>query len=181
MSSPTALRALYSPQVKIDWNRDNSYAGAADDVTADTAADPGVTIDAGRDGARALNPPKVPSASFELRNDHRRYSNEWAGSPVYQLVRAGAPIAITASYGTPRLYRSATAYRGNVPYRGVAVWDLAHVRLDEASQSAMLGQQRVKISALGASSTLVGKAVTIPLQVGITTDAAVGLVLDAAG
>jgi hypothetical protein len=177
----TPLPALYRPKVFVDWAADGTFTGPADDVTLDTAADPGIAIDAGRDGSRALNPPKVPSVSFELRNDHRRYSNEYAGSAAYQLVRPGTPISIVANYGESRAYRSATAYRADVPYRGVAVWTLARARLDEASQNAVLGQQRVRINGLGASSVLVGKAVTIPLQTAIRTDQAVALVLDAAG
>lgn len=177
----TALPALYAPKVEINWNGDGTFSGPADDVTADTAGDPGVTIDAGRDGSRALNPPKVPSVSFSLRNDHRKYSNEWAGSPVYQFVRPGTPLVVSAAYGAARLYRSATSYRASVPYRGIAQWTVARARIDETRQDAALGQQRLAVSALGASSTLVGKAVTIALQTAIRTDQAVALVLDAAG
>jgi hypothetical protein len=176
-----ALPALYSPRVQIDWNGDGAYAGPADDVTIDTAGEPGITIDAGRDGARALSPPKVPSASFELRNDHGRYSNERAASPVYQLVRPGTPVLISASYGAERRYRSATAYRSAVPYRGVGQWTLARTRIDQTTQTATLGSQRVAVATLGASSTLVGRSVTVPIQTAIRTDQAVSLILDAAG
>lgn len=175
------VRTVYAPKVEINWNGDGTFGGEADDVTADTAGDPGVTIDTGRDGSRALNPPKVPSVAFTLRNDHRRYSNEWAGSPVYQFVRPGAPVAISATYGTVRLYRAAVAYSAQALYRGAALWTMARARIDETHQDTAIGQQRLSVSALGASSTLVGKAVTIALQTAIRTDQAVALVLDAAG
>jgi hypothetical protein len=176
-----ALPAVYRPRVQIDWNGDGAYAGPADDVTLDTAGDPGVTIDAGRDGARALSPPKVPSASFELRNDHGKYSNERAASPVYQLVRPGTPVLISAAYGAERRYRSATAYRAGVPYRGLAAWTLARTRIDQTTQTATLGSQRVAVATLGASSTLVGTSVTVAVQTAIRTDQAVTMILDAAG
>lgn len=173
--------AFFRPKILVDWSRDGTFADAASDVTADAAGDPGLTIDAGRDGSRALSPPKVPSAVFELRNDHRRYSNEDAASPVYQRVRPGVPVAISASFGQARRYRSATAYRSSVSYRGISSWTLARTRIDEASQDAALGSQRVRISTLGLSSTLVGRSVTVPLQAAIRTDQAVSLILDAAG
>jgi len=176
------LPALYAPRVQVDWNNDGSFSGPADDVTLDTAGDPGVTIDTGRDGARALSPPKVPSASFELRNDHGRYSNERGSAPTYQLVRPGTTVVISATYGTTRLYRADGLYRGeSVPYRGIAYWPLARTRIDQASQDATLGAQRVRVATLGASSTLVGRSVTVPLQTSIRTDQAVTLILDAAG
>lgn len=171
------LPAIYAPKIEVDWDRDGNYS----DVTLDADGDPGITIDAGRDGARALSPPKVPSASFELRNDHGRYSNERAASPVYQRVRPGTPVLISASYGAARAYRSATAYRTGVAYRGMAQWTLARTRIDQTTQTATLGSQRVAVSTLGASSTLVGTSVTVPLQTAIRTDQAVTLILDAAG
>jgi hypothetical protein len=88
---------------------------------------------------------------------------------------------MSATYGTPRLYRSAVRYRGDVLYRSVASWTLATTRLDAATQDATFGSQRVSVSTLGLSSTLVGRSVTVPLQTAIRTDQAVSLILDAAG
>jgi hypothetical protein len=180
MSVSTGVLPLCAT-VMVDWVGDGAFASPVSDVTADVPGDPGLVIDTGRDGARALSPPKVPSASFELRNDHGRYSNERGASPVYQLVRPGTPVVMSASYGTPRLYRSAALYRSAVAYRGVAAWTLARTRIDAANQSAELGSQRVRVSTLGATSTLVGTAVTVPLQTAIRTDQAVTMILDAAG
>jgi hypothetical protein len=179
MTSPGVLPLC--ARVLVDWLGDGLYASTVSDVTRDVPGDPGLVIDAGRDGARALSPPKVPSASFELRNDHGRYSNENGASPVYQRVRPGTPVVMSATYGTPRRYRSAVAYRADAPYRGAALWSLATARIDAAEQDAALGQQRLRVSALGMSSTLVGTSVTVALQASIRTDQAVSLVLDAAG
>jgi hypothetical protein len=178
MSSPVPV---VNPRVLIDWAGDGLYADPASDVTRDTAADPGVEIDAGRDGARALNPPKVPAASFELRNDTARYSHENPASPVYQRIKPGVPVQVQARWGAVRLYRSAGLYRAQLAYRGVAVWAFATSRIDETRQTTQLGQQRLAVSTLGASSTLVGRAVSIPLQTSINTAYVIGLLLDAAG
>lgn len=167
--------------VLVDWVGDGLFASPASDVTADVPGDPGLVIDTGRDGSRALSPPKVPSASFELRNDHGRYSNERGASPVYQLVRPGTPVVMAAAYGTARPYRSATPYRAAVAYRGIATWTLARTRIDATTQDATLGAQRVRVATLGATSTLVGRSVTVPLQAAIRTDQAVTMILDAAG
>jgi hypothetical protein len=68
-----------------------------------------------------------------------------------------------------------------VPYRGVALWTLARTRIDQTTQTATLGQQRVAVATLGASSALVGTSVTVALQTAIRTDQAVTMILDAAG
>lgn len=180
MSSP-ALPAIWRPKVEIDWTISGDFSGPYDNVTRDTAADPGLSVDMGRDGGRSLNPPKVPSLDFELRNDTGRYSHESPTSPVYQLVTPGTPVRVTVEYGAEDLYRGTDAYRAHDPYRGVAHWTIATARIDEIAQSTPWGSQRVSISALGASSTLVGRQITIPLQTNIRTDQAVTLVLDAAG
>ena len=179
MTSPGVLPMC--AKVEVDWIGDGLYASPASDVTADTAGDPGLVIDTGRDGSRALSPPKVPAATFELRNDHGRYSNERGSSPVYQLVRPGVPVRMSATYGEARLYRAPGLYRAEVPYRGVAYWMLGQTRIDQASQNATLGSQRVRVSTLGESSKLVGTSVTVPLQTAIRTDQAVTMILDAAG
>jgi hypothetical protein len=176
-----SLPCLYHPKVEVDWLGDGLYASPVSDVTRDTLGDPGLTIDTGRDGSRALSPPKVPAASFELRNDHGRYSNENGASPVYQLVRPGTPVRISATFGTPRLYRSPIAYRAPVPYRGIAFWMLGRTRIDQTTQETALGSQRVAVDTLGESSTLVGMSVTVPLQTAIRTDQAITMILDAAG
>src|SRR5262252_8361331 len=132
---------------------------------------------AGRDGARALNPPKVPAASFELRNDTAKYSHENPASPVYQRIKPGVPVQVQARWGATRLYRSPGLYRAQLAYRGVAVWNFATSRIDETRQTTQLGQQRLAVSTLGASSTLVGRAVSVPLQASINTAYVVGLLL----
>lgn len=179
MVSPGVLPLC--PKILVDWIGDGLFASPVSDVTRDVPGDPGLVIDTGRDGSRALSPPKVPSASFDLRNDHKRYSNEYGGSPVYQLVRPGTPVVLSATYGTPRLYRADGLYRADAAYRGIAYWPLARTRIDEASQDATLGAQRVSVSTLGATSTLVGTSITVPLQTAIRTDQAVTMILDAAG
>ena len=180
MSSPT-LPSIWRPKIEIDWTASGDFSGPYDNVTRDAAADPGLTVDMGRDGGRALNPPKVPAVDFSLRNDHGRYSQESPTSPVYQLVTPGTPVRVTADFGAARLYRSATAYRAHVPYRGLTTWTIASARIDEVTQSTPWGQQRVAVAALGSTSTLVGRQVTVPLKTNIRTDEAVAFVLDAAG
>lgn len=180
MTSPPTLPAIWRPKVEIDWTLSGTFSGPYDNVTADTAADPGLSIDTGRDGGRSLNPPKVPSVDFELRNDHRRYSNEAPTSPVYQLVTPGTPVRVSATYGSVDRYRGTDGYRAHDPYRGVAYWALATARIDDVTQATPWGSQRVSVAALGTTSVLVGRTVTVAMQTNIRTDQAVTLVLDAA-
>lgn len=179
MTSP--LPALWTPKVEIDWDLSGTFTGPYEDVTLDVAADPGLSVDAGRDGERSLNPPKVPALDFELRNDTTRYSHENPNSPVYQLVTPGTPVRVTLAYGAVDRYTAHSAYSEHDPYDGRAVAALATTRIDDVEQATAWGEQRVKLKTLGRSSTLVGRAVTIALQQNIRTDQAVTLVLNAAG
>jgi hypothetical protein len=181
MTSPTALPSYWTPKVQVDWSGDGTYTGPADDVTRDTAADPGLTLDTGRDGARSLNPPKVPSLELELRNDHVRYSNENPLSPVYQLVTPGTPVLASFTFGKVDRYTAHTPYTEHDPYDGLAHINFGSFRLDQVSQAVEWGQQRVKVRALGLSSTLVGRSVSVDLHQALRTDQAIALVLDAAG
>lgn len=179
MTSP--LPALWVPKVEVSWDGSGAFTGPYDDVTPDAAADPGLAVDTGRDGARSMNPPKVPSADFTLRNDTARYSHEAPTSPVYQLVTPGTPVRVSASYGAVDRYTAPGPYTAHDPYDGIGTWGLATTRIDEISQSAALGQQTVALRTLGRSSTLVGRIVTVPIATDLRTDQAVALVLDAAG
>lgn len=178
---PANLPLYWEPRVEIDWANTGDFTGRFDDVTHDTAAEPGLIIDMGRDGGRSLNPPKVPAVEFELRNDHSRYSDQNPRSPVYQLVTPGTPIRVTAFVGAQDLYRGDGHYRADDAYRGKVAWDMISPRLDEVTQTTEWGNQRVRISGLGATSTLVGRTITIPLQENVRTDQAIHLVLDAVG
>jgi hypothetical protein len=179
MTAP--LPSLYAPKVEVSWDGSGTFAGPYDDVTRDAAADPGLVIDTGRDGARTMNPPKVPSASFTLRNDTARYSHESSSSPVYQLVTPGTPVRVSASYGAVDRYTATGLYTAEDTYDGVGTWRLATTRIDEISQDAALGQQRVAVNTLGLSSTLVGRVITVPIATDRRTDECIALVLDAAG
>ena len=176
-----SVAALYVPHVRISWDGTGAFTGPYDDVTADTAAEPGLTIDSGRDGARSLNPPKVPSADFTLRNDTARYSQENPISPVYQRVTPGTPVQVSATYGAVDRYTAAGPYDADDTYDGIGTWQLATTRIDAISQDATLGSQLVAIETLGTSSLLVGRIITVPLATDVRTDQAVALVLDAAG
>jgi hypothetical protein len=172
---------VWTPTVAVDWAGDGTFTGPYDDVTRDTAADPGLVLDAGRDGARSLNPPKVPSLDFALRNDTARYSHENPNSPVYQLVTPGTPVQASVRWGRADRYTAHTPYTEHDLYDGTTALVFGAARVDEVSQTTGWGRQQVALHCLGQSSTLIGRAVTIALQTNIRTDQAVALVLDAVG
>ena len=167
-------------QVAVSWDGSGDFDGAYDDVTNDVAIAPGITIDEGRDGTRALAPPKVNAIDFELHNHERTYSQEYSGSPIYQRVLTGRPVRVSALHGEGTLYRADRLYRADEYYRGRTTYRLATGKIDDISQTTALGAQRVRLANLAAADMLIDKKVTIPLQENVRTDEAFALLLDAA-
>jgi hypothetical protein len=168
-------------QISLDGSGD--YTGTNDDVTAYVAVAPGIQIDEGREGARALLPPKGPALSFELRNEQGLWSQENPGGPAYQQLLPGRPVRIVSAEADHRTYRSHTAYRAPVRYSpgGAYSITIASGAIDEIVQTTEPGQQRVAISNLGTLSTLLHQDVTVPIQTTIRTDEAIELLLDEIG
>lgn len=175
------LPATLDVSVEVSLDGTGAYTGAHDDVTAVVSVTPGVTIQEGREGARALLPPRVPSLAYELRNEDARYSPQHPGSAVYQLLIPGRPTRVVALHGDVRDYDSDVEYDADVYYDGQISKQLASGAIDDIRQTTELGQRRVALDCLGTSSILVGQKVTVALQANIRTDQAISLLLDAAG
>jgi len=176
------LPATIDVTVEVSLDGTGAYTGLYDDVTGAVAVDPGIVISEGREGARSLMPPKVPSLSYELHNEQGQYSQENAGSHVYQLLIPARPTRVTALHGAERVYDdAATDYDDNVYYDGAVERVIASGAVDDIHQTTELGSQRVGLDNLGTMSMLVGQNVTVAIQSNIRTDQAIGLLLDAAG
>lgn len=175
------LTATIAARVLVSWDGTGAFTGPYDDVTNDVMGDPGISVDLGKDGARALDPPKVHSASFEVTNDDGAYSQEHPSSPVYQLVLPGRPVKIQALVGATDHYDAHTPYDETDPYDGIGTYDLARTAIDEISQTTELGSYRVKFSTLGIESLLVAGAVTVGVMTAPRVDQAITAILDAVG
>jgi hypothetical protein len=169
------------PSVLVSWDGSGAFTGPYDDVTHDVAAEPGLTIDEGRDGAQALSPPKIGSGSFELDNEDGTYSQNRADSPIYQRVLPGRPVGFSAPYGVTDTYDAATPYDEPDPYDGRATWALGRHVVDAISQTTDWGKRRVRLDTIGAEVVLTDAVVSVPVQTAIRTDEAVTLLLDAVG
>jgi hypothetical protein len=145
----------------IDWDDSGTYAGSGEDVTTRVDASRGVSMERGRDQIRALGKPMAGRLEFALLNTSRDYSTENTGSPRYAQLRPGHRVRVTADNGTP--------------------YTLATCLLDDIAQEPALGVRSVRIPCLGMLSRLAGKRVTTGVYEGITTDVAIGAILDAVG
>jgi hypothetical protein len=176
---PLPSAACYD--VRIDWYADGDYDDAVDDVSGRVLANPGLTIESGRDTARSTGPPMIGISEFVLDNRDRALSPENATSLIYQYIVPGRPVQIQALHGSRSPYREHTPYRENDPYRGVAAFALGAGQLETMQHQPGWGQQTVAISALSTMKHLKRRIVSVELQGPITTDTAVNLVLNAAG
>jgi hypothetical protein len=167
--------------VEVSLDGSGAYTGAHDDVTAAVAVDPGIEYDEGREGARALNPPKVPSLGYELHNESGAYSPENAGGVAYQLLIPGRPTRVTATHGVEGDYDEAADYDEPLYYDGRASRVIASGGVDDIGQTTDFGHQRVRLDSMGTMGILVHQAVTVAVQANVRTDQAIALLLDAAG
>jgi hypothetical protein len=175
------LPAYGCTSVLVSWDGDGAFTGPYDNVTLDVPGDPGVSIEIGRDGARQLSPPRVSAADFTLRNDSRKYSQEYAGSPVYQRVLPGRPVRVETELGTTDAYDTPTPYDETDYYDGEATWALARTAIDDISQDVAIGHQTVAVTTLGIETLLLGTSVTVGLMTAPRVDQCITAILDAVG
>ncbi len=151
-----------STAIRIDWSDDGDYADTGEDVSARVLNDPGIALDRGRDQLRSLAPPMVGAATFDLDNRSKDYSPENASSPIYAALHPGHLVNIRATYASTT-YDLHTGYLQDIPQHPVQQWG------------------SVSAPSLGSLSRIKGVVVSTTLYAGITTDVAIGYVLDAAG
>jgi hypothetical protein len=147
--------------VALDFNDDTDFSDTGEDVSARVRTKPGIRCSRGRDQIRALAPPAVGAASFDLDNRSRDYSTENAGSPLVGKLIPGHRVRIQANDGTLR----------NV-WRGFNADFPQHPQRTEKS---------VSVPCLGPLSFLQGKRPSTQLYTNVRTDQALGVLLDAVG
>lgn len=148
--------------VLVDWDNDGAYTSAGEDVTLRVVEAEPITIERGRDQARALAPPMAGSAALSLDNRSRDYSPENAASPLAGKLLPGRRVRVRAVDGATNV-------------------DLFTGILEDLPQVPERALPRVTLPALGMLSRLAGKHVSTELFTNITTDVALGKILDAVG
>lgn len=149
-------------QSLVDWNNDGDFSDTGEDVTTRVRGLPGISIVRGRDQIRVLAPPMAGALRFDLDNQSGDYSPEKVTGPLYGNLLPGRAMRVKATY-------SATTYT-----LGSALLDDPTQHLEQEAKSATM-------SGLGVLSRLAGKTVSTALYSNITTDVAIGYLLDAIG
>ncbi len=146
--------------VGVDWNNNGSFADAGDDISKQVLDTSTMTIQYGRDQARAMNPAVAASAGFLIDNATRNYSPDYTGSTLTPNVLPGRGVLVSAiQSGT-----TYTVYRG---YLGT---------YDVSSQDHVVTVSCADVLARFASLTL-----STQLYFSVTTGQAIGFILDALG
>lgn len=146
--------------VFVDWNRNGSFADATDDVTDRVRG--ALTCQYGRDQSTALSPVVAGRGGFVLDNTSRDYSPRNSGSPLFGLVKPARPVLVQRQV-------SATTY---TIFRG---------HTDDSPINPDVDSKTVGFSLIDTLGDFRGVKVTTTLSSGITTGAAINLVLTAAG
>jgi hypothetical protein len=147
----------------IDWTDVGTYVASGDDVSARVLQAPPITLERGRDQIRALAPMAAGKGDARLDNRSKDYSVENTGSPLYPYLYPGHRVRWTA-------FTNATTYN---LFTGI---------LDDLPQYPGLGDRSVGLPCLGTLSRLrAADKVTTQLYTSITTDVAIGAILDAVG
>lgn len=166
----------------IDVLDDGDFADAADDLSARLRADQGITVSTGKDSARPLAPPMVPSYAFELDNTDRELSPENAASDYYQLLIPDRTGRVQASYGDAVEYDAADVdYDAPLAYDGTTTTVLATGPIDNPEQHPERGQRSVGIRGLGTLARVRGVTISTHLYDAYNTGDAVYQILAACG
>lgn len=148
--------------VFIDWDNDNDFDDIAENITDRTLARTPISIQYGRDQARALSPTSPGRAVLELDNRSGDYSPENSSSPLVDLLGPGRPMHVLATHlGTEYV--------------------LFHGFLDDYDMEPGIGQQSVSLTMLDLLGRLSDVRLSTALHFGLTTGDAINIILDAAG
>jgi hypothetical protein len=147
--------------VAVDFDDDGDFSGTdiiSDYVLTKRSA---VSIQYGRDQARALNPAQPGQASFTLNNISGNFSPENVGSP-YANLAPGRPAIIQATWGGTTY----TMYRGSI---------------DDYEVHPDITERSVSYTCLDAQSNFAAVTLSTELYNGISSGDAVNIILDAIG
>jgi hypothetical protein len=133
-----------------------------DDVTERRLARTPLTMQYGRDTARALAPTSPGQAAFELDNNSRDYSPENASSPLTGKVLPARPVRIEATHAATTY----TLFRGHT---------------DDWSIQPGPGQRSANVTCLDGLARLSNVTVSTELYEATRTGDAIGIILDAVG
>lgn len=146
--------------VGVDWNNDGDFSDTGEDVTSRVRSSPGISCSRGIDQIRELSPPSAGRFDANLDNQSRDYSAENGSSPLAGNLLPGRPVRLQAVWNS-------TTYN---LWRGF---------LDDLPQHPHRTELSVSIPSLGPLSRLAGKTISTGLYSNITTDVALGYILDA--
>jgi hypothetical protein len=150
-------------RVYIDWNQDNDFSDAREDVTGQVLdSRTPLTMQYGRDQQRALSPISPGEAHFALDNVSRDYSSENTSSPLYGLVEPGRNVQITAILaGT--------------------IYTMLRARLDDFKINPDMPDRYIDVDCIDPLGVLRGVTVSTALYRGLRPGEAAHVLLDAAG
>lgn len=164
-----------------DFSGAGDFGGPYDDASDDVLS--GVTIERGRDQGRVTGGPKAPKLGLRLSNESRRYATPFSGSPLHDQLEPGKRCRFGRMIGGDVTMGDEVAVMGDPEalMGGEADVPLFTGITDEPDETYGVGRRTVSVNAYGLMGRLVGVTVTIAYQASITTGAAMGLVLQAAG
>jgi hypothetical protein len=104
---PETLPQTLNWKILADWDHDGTFVGPSDDISDRIDIRAGIRATRGRDPARSLGEPRIPSLEMRGVNHDRFFSNDFPGSPIYQMATQGVPVLAFALVGqdydaTPR-------------------------------------------------------------------------------
>jgi hypothetical protein len=155
-------------RIEIDWDKNNDYSTAGDNVTDLVRPVQGaVTAEYGRDQVTALAPTVSGRGSLTLDNRDRRFSPRAAtlangtANPLYGKLKPARPVRITRTV-------SATDY----------TLFIGHT---DDSPINPTDDKNVSLTLIDSLADFRGQTITTPLYSGIRTGQAIGYILDACG
>lgn len=177
-------------QVSVSWFwTEADPFGSTYDILDGRLISNTLTLQYGRDVARPLGEPLTPTADWSCRNDDRILSPEWAGSPLYQVLRPGRPTRVRAFLASAEDYAlSSISYDADVDYdadidyaAGMIPAALHAGVLEQPEWTTALGNPTVTMTSSGALGRLAKAKIRTPLYANKRIDEAIVLVLNEVG
>ena len=171
--------------VSWTWTVDDPFGGDYDILDHRLISNT-LTWQYGRDVARPLGEPLTPTASWECMNDDRILSPEWAGSPLYQVLRPGRPTRIQAFLAEGEFYDLQSIrydadidYDTDIDYDDGATPVMLHAGvLEQPEWTTALGSPTVTMTSSGHLARLARTKIRTPLYSSKRVDEAITIVLD---
>jgi hypothetical protein len=179
---PETFDATSPVYAKVDWDGDGDFLDDYEDVSADVM--PGMSSERGRELGRVYGSPKIPTGSFTLTNESKRYTSPYSGGPLYGELRPGRRCVLGRQLGNDLTDMDSAVVlmdSDDVLMGGTDVIPILSGRTDAPVETYGYGRRNVQVAAYGLTQRLMDTKISILYQAALTTGHAFAQIVEQVG